>query len=180
MSDAMRQIKEALGDEAIIVSSKESAGGWIRVTAAVEHLNPEPEKLLQSLKKEDRHYDDDTMTDMITDALLKHRVPSSVSDKIISSAAAHPLNGPRETLARALEYTFSFKELQGKKHKPIVLVGPPGAGKTLMTAKLAAEAVLNGERPAVITTDIARAGGIEQLSSIFSRCRCIRRKTRNP
>jgi flagellar biosynthesis GTPase FlhF len=40
MSEAMRQIKETLGDDAIIVSTKEEAGGWVRVTAAVEQAAP--------------------------------------------------------------------------------------------------------------------------------------------
>jgi flagellar biosynthesis protein FlhF len=48
-----------------------------------------------------------------------------------------------------------------------MLVGPPGAGKTLMAAKLAARAVLDGRKPTVITTDTARAGGVEQLSAFL-------------
>ena len=49
----------------------------------------------------------------------------------------------------------------------VILVGPPGAGKTLMAAKMAARAVMDGHKPAVITTDIARAGGVEQLSAFL-------------
>jgi flagellar biosynthesis protein FlhF len=98
---------------------------------------------------------------------LKHRVPSSVSDKIISAAAIQNAGTPRDALAGALEAVFSFRDLTPKKGKPLMLVGAPGAGKTLMTAKLAAEAVLNGQRPAVITTDIARAGGVEQLEAFL-------------
>jgi flagellar biosynthesis protein FlhF len=164
MSDAMRQVKDALGDEAIIVSTKEAPGGWIRITAAVEQLNPAPPK---PAKKEEKFLDEDAITEMIADAMLKHRVPSAVSDKIISAAAVHPSGDPQKTLARALEETLDFRDLHGKKHKPLVLVGAPGAGKTLMAAKLAAEAVLNGTRPAVITTDIARAGGVEQLQAFL-------------
>lgn len=167
MSEAMRQIKDALGEEAIIVSTKEGPGGWIRITAAVEQINPAPRNMAQPLKKEENSFDEDTITEMITDTLLRHRVPAAVSDKIISAAAAHPLQDPRKTLAKALESVFEFKDLLSKKQRPILLAGPPGAGKTLMTAKLAAEAVLNGLRPAVITTDIARAGGIEQLQAFL-------------
>lgn len=167
MSEAMRQVKAALGDEAIIVSTKQMPGGSVRITAAVEQMNPEPENILHSLKKDEDGFDEDTILELITDTLLKHRVPASVSDRIISAAGPLAGGNPQKTLAAALEKTFAFKELHGKKHKPLVLVGPPGAGKTLMTAKLAAEAVLNGLRPAVITTDIARAGGIEQLQAFL-------------
>lgn len=163
MTDAMRQIKSALGEEAIIVSTREGPGGYIRVTAAVEQESPAPEPV----KKPTRLFDEEEIVEMITDAVLKHRVPAAVSDKIIAAAAAQAANDPREALALALEEVFPFKDLQGKKPRPVVLVGPPGAGKTLMAAKLAAEAVLNGLRPAVVTTDIARAGGVEQLQAFL-------------
>jgi flagellar biosynthesis protein FlhF len=47
-----------------------------------------------------------------------------------------------------------------------MLVGPPGAGKTLTCAKLAARRLLAGETaPLVVTTDTERAGATEQLAS---------------
>jgi len=49
--------------------------------------------------------------------------------------------------------------------KPIMLVGTPGAGKTLIAAKLATRLVRLGERPMVITADNERAGAVEQLSA---------------
>lgn len=162
MSEALRQVKDALGDDAIIVSTKDE-GGWVRVTAAVEQGNahPAPRKKV--------FLDEDVIVDVITDTLLRHRVPASVSDRILLAAAAGTSGDPKETLARALEKTFAFRNpAAGKKTpKPILLAGPPGAGKTLMTAKMAAKSVLNGGRPAVITTDTARAGGIEQLQAFL-------------
>lgn len=49
--------------------------------------------------------------------------------------------------------------------RPIMLVGTPGAGKTLTAAKLAARLVQQGETPLVITTDSERAGATEQLAA---------------
>lgn len=160
MSEAMRQVKDALGDDAIIVSTKDE-GGWVRITAAVEQINATQEK-----KK--TVFDDDTVIEIITDTLLKHRVPASVSDRIIFAAASETEGDPKAALVRALKKTFAFKPAPTKKSsKPLLLAGPPGAGKTLMTAKLAAKSVLNGGRPAIITTDIARAGGLEQLQAFL-------------
>ncbi|HYD18984.1 MAG TPA: ATP-binding protein [Patescibacteria group bacterium] len=167
MTDAMRQIKEALGDEAIIVSTKE-AGGWIRVTAAVEQEDlPAPAKQ-KSLSRATPAYDEEEMIAMITDALLKHRVPGVVSEKITAAAMSLPADEPRQMLAQALGKIFKFDHSPKKTNKPMILVGPPGAGKTLMAAKLAAAAVMEGKRPAVVTTDIARAGGVEQLSAFLN------------
>ena len=168
MSEAMRLVKESLGDDAIIVSTKETPTGLVRITAAVEQINPEHEDIQETLKKEEKGFDEDTIIEMITSTLLTHRVPAATSDKIISSAILNVSGDVHKTLASALTKTFDFSDLNtGKKNKPIILVGPPGAGKTLTTAKLAAQDVLDGKRPVIITTDIARAGGIEQLQAFL-------------
>jgi flagellar biosynthesis protein FlhF len=49
--------------------------------------------------------------------------------------------------------------------KPVMLVGTPGAGKTLTAAKLATRLVQQGDQPMVITADAQRAGAAEQLSA---------------
>ena len=43
MSEAMRQVRNTLGDDAIIVSSREETSGWVKITAAVEQQTPPPE-----------------------------------------------------------------------------------------------------------------------------------------
>jgi flagellar biosynthesis protein FlhF len=49
--------------------------------------------------------------------------------------------------------------------RPLLLVGPPGAGKTLTCAKLAARATMAGHTPLVVTADGTRAGAVEQLAA---------------
>ncbi|MCE9507428.1 MAG: ATP-binding protein [Alphaproteobacteria bacterium] len=165
MSEAMRQVRDALGDDAIIVNTHQEKGGWVKITAAVEQQSPLTDR---SGGREEPRFDAETMVETITAAMLRHRVPAGVSEKIISVAMTLSGRDPKKALSLALQKTFSFGDIPSpKKQKPIVLVGPPGAGKTLMAAKLAARAVLDGKKPAVITTDIARAGGIEQLSSFL-------------
>ena len=48
---------------------------------------------------------------------------------------------------------------------PLVFVGTPGAGKTLTCVKLATRHVLAGREPLVVTTDVERAGAVEQLAA---------------
>jgi flagellar biosynthesis protein FlhF len=155
MSEAMRQVRDALGDDAIIVSSREEKG-LVRITAAVEQ---------EPVSHEEEIFDAETNIELITETLLRHRVPAGVSDKIISACMTLHEKDPKKMLAAALRKAISFA-IPGRK--PIILVGPPGAGKTLMAAKLAARAVLDNKKPVVITTDIARAGGIEQLSAFLN------------
>lgn len=187
MHDALRQVKDALGDDAIIVSTKEEASGWVRITAAVEHLAPSAEavfaddapaavppkqagKAVQDAAPAAHHYDADEIIEIITDTMLKHRVPGAISEKIIAAAALDGSGDPVQALAKGLARTFTFAppDDPAAKHKPIILAGPPGAGKTLMTAKLATAAVMHNKKPVIITTDIARAGGVEQLSAFLN------------
>lgn len=222
MRDAMEQVRDELGEDAIIVNTRETNGGSVRITAAVEQVNrygidlpdfefeddsadetPEeaetlavsealndpPQaayewqpKPLDEIPEEDDFLaqwlensgedegitlDDDTI-ERVTDAMLRHRFPSAVSEKIITTATLIQGKSLRDTLAEAIATHFNFDPLpHGQHDKPIILVGPPGAGKTLNTAKLATRAVMNNLTPVVISTDIVRAGGLEMLSTFL-------------
>lgn len=179
MSDAMRQIKETLGEDAIIVSSRDEPGGGVRVTAAVEQVNPEADKPQESLRREAPQTasvsgtpdieDPDLIAERVTDTLLRHRAPPGVTDKLVSTLMTLPAGNTQATLSRALGKVFGFRDLSihTKANTPLMLVGPPGAGKTLMTAKLAAKQVMDGHKPVIFTTDTARAGGVEQLKAFL-------------
>jgi len=187
MHDALKQVKDALGDDAIIVSTKEEASGWVRITAAVEQLAPSPEAVFRedapaavppqkagkpvSEPPPAAHaYDPDEIIEIITDTMLKHRVPAAISEKIITAAALDGSGDPVKALAKGLARTFTFAAPQkpDAPRRAVILAGPPGAGKTLMTAKLATDAVLHNKEPVIVTTDIARAGGVEQLSAFLN------------
>jgi flagellar biosynthesis protein FlhF len=71
----------------------------------------------------------------------------------------------RGSLEQSLAEALSFTPLPAGRERPLLLCGPPGAGKTLTTAKLAARMVLAGTPPLVITTDGQRAGAVEQLAA---------------
>jgi len=70
------------------------------------------------------------------------------------------------TMAAALDSVFEFEPLPERDvARPFALVGPPGSGKTVTVAKLAARAVLANRPVNVITTDTMRAGGVDQLAA---------------
>ncbi len=118
------------------------------------------------LQYDDEEDDDFALTEQITDAMLHHSVPEDVMDHIISCATVVGLEDSSVALVAALEHLFHFTPLARKSSKkPLILVGPPGAGKTLTTAKIATRAAMNGVNIGVITTDTVRAGGIQQLKA---------------
>jgi flagellar biosynthesis protein FlhF len=184
MKEAMQMVRETLGEDAIIVATREENGGkTVRVTAAVEQddsyeddfaipnfeLDPEGASADHD-RDEWLQYDDEdeagAVIEELTDIMLRHSVPEDLTDQVLSCATVLGVEQTDVALVAALEHLFAFRPLNQKKGAPaLMMVGPPGAGKTLATAKLATRAVMAGGKVAVITTDSQRAGGAEQLSA---------------
>jgi flagellar biosynthesis protein FlhF len=110
-------------------------GDGVEITAALEPNEPPPASS--------------------DDALRFHGVPDSLAMRL-----AH---GPlRNTLASSLNFV-RLPLHDGAP--PLLLAGPPGAGKTLTVARLATRLVMAGATPLVITADGKRAGATEQLAA---------------
>ena len=170
MAEAMREVREALGDDAIIVATREEEGGGVRVTAAVEddalvttqaRMTQLPSRSAEPAKPEI------DVEEALADALHRHGVPAALAEQLIDAGVGLDTDDPTLALGAAFDALYSFQPLPDGRRmdKPLVLVGPPGAGKTLLTAKLAARAVFKNRSVGVITTDTVRAGGVEQLSA---------------
>lgn len=213
-------VRQTLGDEAVIVATREERDGkGVRVTAAVEqqdhdygdferaferdfrelahtsrpsgrihdrghdrddraarsektgpNFEIETVRAPQTSSREWLQYDSEdeegAVIEQLTDVMLRHGVPDEITDQIISCATVIGADDPETALTAAFEHLYSFRPLPQKSSSTaLMVVGPPGAGKTLAIAKLAARSVMNGLRVAVITTDVIRAGGVEQLSA---------------
>lgn len=192
MTEAMRQVRDELGEDAVIIATRDENGGKsVRVTAAIEQDDSLPDpyadddryldplsathggfsggfsndrpRTSYDLDDEDDH--EGQINEDLTDVMLRHVVPNDVMDGILSTAAMSGLGNAESALAAALDHLYGFTPLPLKTRKALMLVGPPGAGKTLMAAKLATQAVMEGRSVAVATTDTVRAGGVEQLQA---------------
>lgn len=181
VTEAMQMIRDTLGEDAIIVATREESGGKaVRVTAAIEQdrmseFHDEPTGR-DAMEAEDAFSDagwlqydkesDVEVAEQLAEIMLRHSVPEEIIDQIVSCATVVGLEQTHIALIAALEHLYSFRPLPMKSPgKPLMLVGPPGAGKTLAVAKLAARGAMGGRRVAVISTDTLRAGGVEQLSA---------------
>ncbi len=98
-------------------------------------------------------------------AMAYHGVPTLLAERICRSAIAADTNDLEIALAAALDQHFDFAPQFSRKNTPVMLIGPPGVGKTMTIAKMAATAILRGRVVHVITTDKSRAGAVEQLKS---------------
>ncbi|WP_448188389.1 GTPase [Azospirillum sp. sgz301742] len=170
MADAMRQVRQQLGDDAIIVATREEEGGGVRVTAAVEEDDhpSEPARINAAVSSRAPVEPEVDVGELVADALHRHGVPAALAEQLIDAAAGLDTEDATLALGAALDSVFNFHPLPngGRGNaRPLMLVGPPGSGKTLTVAKLAARAVLKNRTVSVITTDTVRAGGVDQLAA---------------
>jgi len=162
MPEAMEEVRRTLGKDAVIVSTFEGRRGTgVQVTAALEETLPQPAEA----SPEDTASAATMNLDPLTEALQFHGLPERLSARLISLARSMDLEDDESMLAGALDAGFDFAPLNLLPRKPVMLVGQPGAGKTVTVAKLAARAVMAGKSVRVITTDTIRAGGVTQLKA---------------
>lgn len=160
MAEAMALVRAELGDEAVILGTRRVAGG-VEVTAALEP-HPDP---VSPAEAEPWLIPPDPPTPLpvpmpvpmpapVAGPLARHNLPAALAARLAA--------GPLEAMLAA---ALAFAPLPDATARPLLLVGPPGAGKTLSCAKLATRAVLAGAPPLVVTTDGARAGAAEQMAA---------------
>jgi flagellar biosynthesis protein FlhF len=159
LPEAMEQVRERLGDEAIILSTEDDPeGNGVRITAALNEELEEP-----------GIFDGDDGLDAfnrLSEALEYHRVPVGLSDRLMTAAGNMDGDTPTMALASALDLELQFMPLpQGPTERPLLLLGPPGAGKTATAAKLAAQVRVRGKKATMITLDTGKAGGLAQVTA---------------
>jgi flagellar biosynthesis protein FlhF len=111
----------------------------------------------------DWHDDPDTL---IAEVLALHHVPATLSERVLATIAASParaVGDPLGDLTAGLDACLAFSALETLHSvTALALVGPPGAGKTTLAAKLTAQA--EGECPLLLNADQGRSGAQEQLA----------------
>ncbi len=131
----MALVRRELGAEALILGTRRVVDG-VEITAALEPREARP------LETSGRGQ---------AAALVYHAVPDRLRGAL--SFGDFPT-----ALAGALPFgTLPFGDA------PLLLTGPPGAGKTLTVVRLATRMVLRGQKPMVVAADGNKAGATEQL-----------------
>ena len=138
---AMSRVRDELGPDALILATRR-VGDGVELTAALDAAADVPPPLSDPARAA---------------SLRWHGVPAPLLDRLGA------YRGPLET---ALATLLSFGPLPLEPGQaPILLTGPPGAGKTLTAARLATRMVMAGIAPLMITADGSRAGATDQLAA---------------
>ncbi len=178
MKEAMEQVRDLFGEDAIIISTKKDAANKsVTVTAARDEADPDMNEINDKIAEENLYASrfasmPDYIIKDVEEILLKNGVSEGLIKSIISEVRQFPAPAGAamddiasiisEAVMRVCEIMpYSYTKAGAR----IILVGPPGAGKTLTAAKLAARVVKAGFKINVITTDFKRAGGVEQLAA---------------
>lgn len=160
LPDAMHLVREELGLDAVILSTQELGGALgVKVMAALDSdLDDEldfqdPENLVETV-------------DEMSELLDYHQVPAPLANRLLSDASGLNADDKIMALAGALDGAFEFAPLPTAASKrPVMLIGPSGAGKTATAAKLCALARLAGQEASLITMDGEKAGGMSQAET---------------
>ena len=205
MQLAMHMVREALGEEAIIISTRQvSSNGAVEVTAASDYDmvledsandTSETSAWFTSLLGKERSEQEQQSTPYPSPyAYRESAVPARVSARLEhlfhhhgfspilidflierlneittldASLYKHHTDITHRWLCALLNSVFPCLPLTIREDSfRHILIGTPGAGKTLTTAKIAAACVKANRPVHVITTDNKRAGGVEQLAAI--------------
>jgi len=150
MADAMRLVRDELGPEAVILATEESDDGY-SISAAIEEGDAD----FAAASADERD-----ALETIAAALDGHGVPLALAQALGSAALDSIGEDAVAALASALASRFRFSPIRLKTTDRMLLIGPPGAGKTVTAAKLAARQVLMRRSVRVISADTARAGGV--------------------
>ncbi len=190
MPSAMKMVREALGDDAVILATNSKPGSkQVTVTAAIEErdddigmrherleireISPHPSPLIPHVLMDDIKFELQNilrfhnLPEILITKMLQKITPADYLDVIEKRRGSEELFRP--ALEKLLIRNFVFDPLRfTTQDLRIMLVGTPGIGKTLTVAKLATKLAMDKQSLTVITTDTNRAGGIEQLSSFTS------------
>lgn len=176
LQDAIKKVRETFGEDALIVSTdRVKQGRAMRVTAAIPDRETAPTSLVIDKKQFNGQPTDDPIP-VLRAALADNGVAGDLATRLLETASfvTKPI-APALALAAALDTVFDFQPL-GKLGGRVVtdtglkratlLIGPPGSGKTVTAAKMAARAARAGNGVRLYSIDTLKTGGIDHLRAL--------------
>ena len=102
---------------------------------------------------------------MLLEILLANRTPETLARTLVDGAEQSGLSDMTLALASVLDKSMRIDPFDVGSRGALLLVGPPGAGKTAVAAKLAAQSSFAGCPVVLAQTDLETAGHWARLES---------------
>lgn len=183
--DAARALVFAeMGDDAVILSERE-VDGRVEVRAATDGTKRKgadrPLFLRGESNDQTRQQTNTVLIQRLRDTLAWHGAPRRFIERVVSSSSAiNAETDPASALEHGLKGLISCAPLPTRPDRNIVLVGPPGHGRTSTAAKLTRRAAMVKKEILPVAADFDATAGGEQLSAYLERERAQVRIASDP
>lgn len=180
--DAARALVFAeMGTDAVILSERE-IDGRVEVRAATDgtkRSGPDRPLFMRNERKDSENIKNNALTQRLRDALMWHGAPRRFVDRVIS-ATDKDQTEPIQAMATGLCDIISYDPIATRPERNIVLIGPPGHGRTSAAAKLTRRAAMAKSKILPIAADFDATAAGEQLSAYLERERAQVRIAADP
>lgn len=167
MAEALVQIKNELGDDAVIISSENASDGSVVVTAALEDdfdisFDEKNEaNIVENSKIFDERY--------LRECMEYHAVLQNVGEKVMALARQisreQNLSDDKRILEKVFDTLYRYEDILDLRQPVKLFMGTPGSGKSTAVAKAATLAKFKKIPACIISTDNVRAGANKQLEA---------------
>ena len=162
--DALERARAAHGDQAVVLSQEVLASGNVALAVVRKDSGASarpaqaarPDPLREVVAKLERHG---------ASAAFVERVRAAVAPRL---GSGHAVDLAAEAIA-ALHPAVALPKVAGATQL-VAFVGPTGAGKTSLVAKLALRLAAARRKIALVSLDAARPGAVEPLVAVAKRC----------
>lgn len=167
LTEALDSLRAEFGGDAYVLATDQPESGPARVVAARAAPAAGGGPRDDARKPEATVAPPPPVEAAIDTLCRRHGVPSKLAEQL--ARADLPGRPLETTLPDMLGAVFEFAPIRlARAQRPILLVGPPGGGKTVTAAKLAAAARFGDRRAHLVSLDTWRAAGAEQLQRYAS------------
>ena len=169
---AKAMIFAEMGEDAIILSEREVPGG-VEVRAATDKLGggmvPSEPRFVARLNRNNGagRPQDNPLRNRVRDALIWHGAPERFAERVAD--AGLPMSAksqdPAEIMASGLDALITCDPIPAMPTRDIILVGPPGHGRTATAAKMTRRAAVTNAQILPVAADLDATAGGAQLAA---------------
>ena len=173
IQDAMKQIRAEMGEDAIIISTQSNPQTHhVSVTAAIEDDVSfiKDKSVPNDSAPEETQKEETSPLEFVESAIKFHGVSDQLLSTILHNYSLSSDDNKTLRLQETIQNIFSFNAVEDSftDSSSLLMVGMPGAGKTVSTVKLAANAKRLLHAPRIVSTDFVKPVASDEMRRYIS------------